>query len=233
MPKDNYELILIDHDRVEEHNLQRQNFFAADLDKYKSQALAERLARLYGCEIGYSVYPYSGGGSHTFDLIIGCVDNAAARKAIANDIGKYDWWIDSGNGQQSGQVLIGNISEPTALKQSFKPSAQTVDMIPSPALQQPSLLVPVPEKPRDCAEAVRDNEQSPVINQAMAALVLQFVYKLINNELTWIGAYLDLDAGTLSTTPAEPQTVARMLGIKESTLVYQKREAKNRELVTV
>ena len=33
-------LLLIDHDRIEPHNLLRQNFYDGDLDKFKSEALA-------------------------------------------------------------------------------------------------------------------------------------------------------------------------------------------------
>ncbi|MCK4783123.1 MAG: ThiF family adenylyltransferase, partial [Desulfobacteraceae bacterium] len=50
-------LLLIDHDRVEPHNLRRQNYFEQDVGKFKSQALAERLALRYGRRIAYSVYP--------------------------------------------------------------------------------------------------------------------------------------------------------------------------------
>ena len=37
-------IVLVDHDRVEPHNLLRQNFYAEDVGKFKSQALADRLA---------------------------------------------------------------------------------------------------------------------------------------------------------------------------------------------
>ena len=40
-------IVLVDHDRVESHNLLRQNFYAADVGKFKSQALADRLASTY------------------------------------------------------------------------------------------------------------------------------------------------------------------------------------------
>lgn len=49
--KEKYQIVLIDHDRVEEHNLRRQNFFAGDIGKFKSQALADRLSRQYGRKI--------------------------------------------------------------------------------------------------------------------------------------------------------------------------------------
>ena len=37
------EIALVDHDRVEPHNLLRQNFYSQDVGRYKSEALAERL----------------------------------------------------------------------------------------------------------------------------------------------------------------------------------------------
>ena len=78
-------IVLVDHDRVEPHNLLRQNFYADDVGKFKSQALADRLAQAYQRPVGYSVYPfreedcrYPGLSQHD-GLVIGCADNAAAR----------------------------------------------------------------------------------------------------------------------------------------------------------
>ena len=59
-------IALVDHDRVEPHNLLRQNFYAEDVGKFKSQALADRLARAYGRPIGYSVYPFREGHSRPY-----------------------------------------------------------------------------------------------------------------------------------------------------------------------
>jgi PRTRC genetic system ThiF family protein len=216
------QLILIDHDRVEDHNLKRQAFYTEDLGRFKSETLAKRLAANYNREIKYSVYPYS--NNSISGLTIGCVDNAAARKSIS-DAQKYlqGWWIDAGNGQHSGQVIIGNSYSAAQLGESFDPAKNIVQKLPVPTIQQPSLLIPVPktEQQQDCAEAVRDDEQSPVINQAMASLVLHFVHKLINGQLSWMGAYLDLEAGTLHTVSADPETVARMMHLKVSNLVKQ------------
>jgi hypothetical protein len=112
------------------------------------------------------------------------------------------WWLDSGNGLDSGQVLIGN-----SRTAKFKNGCTE---LPLPTIQLPSLLAPAPGP--SCGG------QGPVINQAMAALVLQFVHLLITGELEWMGAYLDLKAGTLSTVHAEPKTAARLLGVKENSL---------------
>lgn len=228
-------LILIDHDRVEPHNLLRQHFLADDVGKFKSQALAERLARQYGQPIRYSVFPYDSElvdqeyGSTMYSrmaqgIIIGCVDNAAARRSIANDFQYSNWWLDAGNSHSSGQVLFGNATSLAQLQGAFEEQSRRVSRLPLPSLQLPSLLAPptvVNPAPVDCAEAVAANEQSPVINQAMAMLVLQFMYRILNNQLTWMGAYIDLEAGTLQTVPAEPETVARMCGVKVDTLIMK------------
>jgi len=66
---------------------------------------------------------------------------------------------------------------------------------------------------------VAAEDQSPVINQSMAVLVLEFIHRLMQQRLTWMGAYLDMEAGTLQTVPAEPEIVARMLGVKVDTLI--------------
>ena len=225
------DLLLVDHDRVEPHNLRRQNFFEGDVGKFKSQALAERLAQQYGRPVGYSVYPYdrdllneaSGIGIRLArGIIIGCVDNAAARRSIVERLEWGDWWLDAGNGLQSGQVLIGNTKSVEGLAESFEEVGHTVDSLPVPSLQVPSLLnQPTKQEtqPLDCAEAIEEDGQSPIINQAMATLVLEFMYRLLTGRLTWMGAYIDLEAGTLTTVPAEPETVAKMFGVKVDTLI--------------
>jgi len=224
------DILLIDHDRVEPHNLRRQNFFEGDVGKFKSQALAERLARQYCRRVGYSVFPYDRdllneatgiGMRMARGIIIGCVDTASARQSIVDRLEWGDWWLDAGNGLQSGQVLFGNTRTIDGLEEAFYETDHTVDKLPVPSLQVPSLLnepTKTKEPALDCAEAVEEEGQSPIINQAMATLVLEFMYRLLTGRLTWMGAYIDLDAGTLTTVPAEPVTIARMFGVKVDTL---------------
>jgi PRTRC genetic system ThiF family protein len=233
----NLTLMLVDFDRVEPHNLLRQNFFAGEVGKFKSQALAERLSRQYGRKIGYSVMPYErdmfdepmGAGMYHKAMsliIIGCVDTAESRRSIADSMNANfnNWWLDAGNGHHSGQVLLGNTGKPDGLKESFDIASHAVTKLPLPSLQLPGLLIPPVEKtrPRDCAEAIADDDQSSTINQAMAMLVVDFVYRLLIGRLTSMGAYIDLDAGTLQTVPATPATVARMCGLKVCELMTNK-----------
>jgi PRTRC genetic system ThiF family protein len=236
---DDIRLVLVDPDIVEPHNLRRQTFYEADVGHFKSQVLAERLSKQYGRPIAYSVMPYEidmfddnmGGGmigKANNLIIIGCTDRASARRSIAESFkGKWVqnfWWLDSGNGRSSGQVLIGNAKDKEGLKESFDINEHTVSKLPIPSLQLPALLIPPTksERPRDCAEAVEDDEQSPTINQSMATLVLDMVYKLLTNKLNYMGAYLDMDAGTLQYVPATPVTVARMMSMPVAQLMQNK-----------
>lgn len=243
LPNNDAPIYLVDMDRVERHNLHRQAFFESDLGKFKSQCLAERLSRQYGKNIAFSILPFDkdtssdrGGNFESkllvHALIIGCVDNAVARRSIAAVFrgggSSTNWWLDAGNGMHSGQVLLGNISDPSFLEQAFNLKGNAVSKLPIPSLQLPSLLAPAPIKHRDCAEAVEADEQSPVINSAMAMLVTEFVYRILKNTLDFMGAYIDLEAGTLHYVQAEPVIIARMLSVKVDDLMVKEEEERAR-----
>lgn len=210
----NIRLILIDMDTVEERNLNRQSFTAADIGLFKSEALAKRLATKYQRAIQYSVLP-AGANDLPDGMVVGCVDNGLARRAIADHLHTSQWWIDAGNGRNFGQVLAGN-SAINKLQPSF--TADLCVRLPLPSIQQPVILAQVPQQ-RSCTEAVAADEQSPTINQAMAAVVLEFIRRIIEGTCPWMQLYLNLDAGTLTPTMATPEVVSRLTGIKVRKLI--------------
>jgi len=213
LPRDK-DLVLIDMDTVEERNLNRQSFTAADVGLFKSEALAKRLAGKYQRPIQYSVLPV-GAGELPRGIIVGCLDNGPARQAIADHLHDGQWWVDSGNGRNFGQVLLGN-STTEKLRPSFV--ADLCFRLPLPTIQLPALLAQVPRQ-LSCAEAVAADEQGPTINQAMGALVVEVVRRIIEGTCPWMQLYLDLDAGTLTPTMASPEVVSRLTGIKPSKLI--------------
>ncbi len=203
------DLVLIDMDVVEERNLNRQSFTAADIGLFKSEALAKRLAERYQRPVKYSIMPV-GAVELPQGIVVGAVDNGLARQAIADRIHDGQFWIDAGNGNNFGQVLIGN-SKVDKLRPSFL--EDLCYRLPLPSIQQPAILAQVPKR-RSCAEAVEAEEQSPTINQAMAALVLEVVRRIMNGTCPWMQLLLDLDAGTLTPTMATPEVVSRLTGIQ-------------------
>lgn len=221
---------LVDFDRVEERNLIRQNFYREDLGQFKSEALARRLARKFNRRIGYSVNPF-GMEAHLMgghNLIIGCVDSGPARQAIAETMSRYstNWWIDSGNGDSWGQILIGNTVHREAMERSFHSKLKICRALPLPSIQQPHLLKSMPAPKVSCAEAVERDEQDPLINQAMAVLVLDAVRQLINGTCTFMQMYFDLKNSTLRTVPVTPENVSSVTGIPVDRLL--KRESKQK-----
>ena len=170
---------------MEPHNLLRQNYYAEDVGRFKSQALADRLARAYRRPVGYSVYPfreedsgpdggrYPGLPHYGNSLIIGCADNAPARRAMAECLpgDPRRWLIDAGNDTNWGQVLVGNVADRDfGDEQAF--TGGTCHLLPT--VQRPDLLTAVSTRPPDvdCAAALDLTDQDPTINQMMASLVL-------------------------------------------------------------
>ncbi len=171
-------LFLVDMDRVEPHNVARQAFDDSDVGRFKAEVLARRLSRRFRREVGYSVLPYDpqvhgevfgGSALARLSLLVGCVDDAHARQAIARTLQDHPvghwhrqsvWWLDCGNERGSGQVLLGNATEPDDLRGAFAPDLGLCRALPAPSLQRPDLLLTPPEpEPRvDCGNE-RDSGQ--------------------------------------------------------------------------
>ena len=224
-------LYLVDPDRVEERNVARQAFDRGEVGRFKAEALAVRLARRFGREVGYAVLPYERAlhaevfaAPSRLRLLLGCVDNAAARRAIAATLdappwpagyahtAQAVWWLDLGNGRNAGQLLLGNATRPEGLRGAFERETGRCRALPAPSLQRPDLLdaPPAPPPALDCAAAVAAGEQGPTVNQAMAALGASVVEKLLAGTCGWMAAYVDLDDGSLRCVPPDPGIVAQL-----------------------
>jgi PRTRC genetic system ThiF family protein len=226
LPQPDMKLVLVDHDRVEPHNLLRQAFYAGDVGRFKAEVLATRLAKLFDRPIGYSVQEFSQAYYGTSNsplrsarIIIGCVDNPMARAEISAAVAPTRWWIDAGNAENLGQVLIGNAGSTDQLRGAFDLEKNLCYALPLPSVQRPELLLPGEPSPMmgedpDCAEAVQVGGQSPVINQVMAALTLEVVRRVITGACHWMGLYLNMERGELRAVDATPANAARAFGLR-------------------
>ena len=201
-------LVLVDHDRVEERNLLRQCFARDDLGQFKSEVLARRLSKRFERAISYTTMPVALLEIELPGLVIGCVDNGLARRDIEEAVkdklcspsGHAGWWVDAGNGDNYGQVLIGDAHRLNLCR----PDGDTYHFLPLPTIQRPDLLRQMPPA-RDCAAIAE--EQGPTINLAMAVLVIEVVRRIIAGTCHWMQLYLDMEAGMLIPVLATPETI--------------------------
>jgi len=228
-------ILLVDHDRVEEPNLIRQNFYKSELGQYKCEALSNRLGDKFKRRVPYITAQVSRiAPDQVPDIIIGCVDNGLARRDIADLMkgkqygqGNYrGWWIDAGNGSNFGQVLIGNCTI-SNMRNAFETDHEICYGLPLPTEQRPELLLETPPEPA-CAENVAAGNQSPVINQLIASLVLQFVYRMAMGTLPWMQLNIDMDTGILSPVLATPENVSGMTGLNIKHLTFSEKKGPNK-----
>jgi hypothetical protein len=200
-------------DRVEERNLIRQNFYPNEVGEMKSAAQAKRLSERYDRPISYSTLPIGMTRMPKSGLLIGCVDNGPARADIATKVDKdWSWWVDAGNGDNFGQILIGNHNIAR-----FVSDKDLVTHLPLPSLQRPEILLQATPTPQlNCAEIP---DQGPTINQVVASLTVEVVRRLINGTCPWMQLVVDMDKGTMFPVMASPENCRQILHTKSKSKV--------------
>ena len=184
------EVIIADGDIVEGKNLVRQNFVAADLGRNKAQVLAERYASAFGMEAQYipefieseerlsellkpkSMPAWMNPEQYPQELhiLIGAMDNNRSRQICHQVFQKSDEliYIDSGNGEYTGQVVCGIRSGKRTL---YKPVGEIY----------PDVLLPTDKFPTElsCAEAAVSAPQSIAANIMAATAVIAYLYNIL------------------------------------------------------
>jgi PRTRC genetic system ThiF family protein len=200
-----YQLIFVDPDRIEAKNVGRQNFVPAEIGRYKAEALAVRYSRAFGLSIHFYNEAFDPirlvpgrnqrGVPEGFDLIVGCVDNTAARREIDKVCRRSDghlWWLDCGNHDQSGQVILGNQNRKTPQINPFG----FCTGLPLPSIQHPELIRRRNQRRRTCTDDLLADVQSLMVNQAVAGWAASYVYRLtVAHDLDCYATYFDLLAG--------------------------------------
>jgi len=191
---------LWDPDTVAEKNIYRQNFSAAEIGMNKAQALAFRCGTAWGVEVRAHPVPFEGKGNP--DVLVGCVDNHKARKAIHKMYSgdrPGPFWIDCGNAVDSGQVLTGNTLRRPEL--AF-PVGDVCVALPLPTVQHPELLQPAPRDQHpflelmSCAEQALYGNQGLTVNARIAAEAADYFYRLvIQGNLRKYATTFDLVSG--------------------------------------
>lgn len=182
-----YHLTLADGDKVEQKNLERQHFVQRDLDTNKAEALAIRYSAAFGIEI--EAIPSYLESTHAIttlgpQLLIGCVDNNASRTIMSSWMSETNlyidrFWIDSGNEENSGQVVCG--FSPTQSSRIGQFGEGELFSLPLVTEVYPALLKTEDKfnSQLSCAELAQSAPQNMMANITAATIVLNFAQKIL------------------------------------------------------
>lgn len=217
---------IVDPDVIEEKNIGRQLFCRAELGVPKADALMRRYGQAWGLNVSSYVGRFDDSILMGTDLVvlIGCVDNAAARRELHDTLEQNDemhdgwprvWWLDCGNLRDTGRVLLGTAADPAGVQGCF-PDAKQCYALPGPGLQFPDLLEDrpedLPEPEMSCAEMAAVNLQSLSINARIAAEASDFLTRLlVTRDLKRFRCDINLAAGSAKSYYATPEEVSRTI----------------------
>ena len=191
---------LWDDDVISEANLGRQLFAESELGLHKSVALINRTNRFFGTNWKAETQKFEKDDLERLqsnmqsNIYISCVDSVKSRFYIAEILNelKIDksyyrnqckYWIDFGNSQFTGQVLlstIGNIKQPNSEKY------ETVENLPF-ITEEFGEILKVSESEDDtpsCSLAEALEKQDLFINSTLAQMGSSLLWSLFRNGLT-------------------------------------------------
>jgi PRTRC genetic system ThiF family protein len=170
-----------DPDTVSPANIGRQLFYPTDIGLPKTTVLITRINTHFGTQWKAVHAPFK--PDYNTDLIISCVDSRKARSEIYQASKQYDsLWMDLGNTQRTGQVLLGCLREDYGL--------------PHPLALFPELgFAHLDSKTEpSCSLAVALSKQDLFINQTIATFALHLVWTMTHtHKIPNQGYHVNLD----------------------------------------
>ena len=195
---------LFDHDTVEQSNLGRQLFSEHELGMNKAVALINRVNRFFGTNWKAVAQKFEGGSlakNQLANITISCVDTVSARQEISeffkglNDMGSSRdrpmYWLDLGNGRDSGQVWLSTIGE---IKQPDSKKFITVEALADIFKAYPNLMEMQTENNEpSCSLAQALNKQDLFINSVLSNMGASLLWSMFRlGVLQHRGLFLSL-----------------------------------------
>lgn len=196
---------LWDDDVVSQSNIGRQCFFPADVGQHKASLLINRHNVAWGTEWRAVARRLEPNHEIESDIVIGCVDSRKGRAAILQAVRSHHcYYIDSGNGEDSGQVVLGEIL----------PDFSTSPRLPHVADLFPEMVDVALDAKDDrpsCSVAEALQKQSLVINNAMAQEIFNLLWMLFRHgKLDYTGRFINLKTGMSNPIRADTAVWERM-----------------------
>lgn len=190
---------LWDDDIITQANLGRQRFAQSEVGLYKSVALINRVNRFSGTNWKAETLKFEKDSLGRLPenvqatIYITCVDSVQARFGVAdilkeisklrNHRDKPKYWLDFGNSQHTGQVLLSTIG---AIKQPNSEKYQTVASLPMVTEEFGELLKQSEEQDNtpSCSLAEALTKQDLYINSSLTQMGCSLLWSLFRNGMT-------------------------------------------------
>lgn len=207
---------VVDPDTVSAANIGRQAFYPGDIGCYKADVLVNRANMALGDVRWKSALAKldTRAGLEAFDLVIGAVDNRAARLAILrgleNCMSGSRYWLDTGNRSNDGQVVLGEVP-------SRKRQTDDKERLPHVGELYPQLIDPAAEDPDEgpsCSLAEALEKQSLYINSAVSDFAMNILWNLFTDgQIDTHGAFINLKRMMVTPLRVDP-VVWERFGVK-------------------
>jgi len=184
-------VMAFDGDRVEAHNIGRQNFSPNDIGKNKAICLIEKVNFCFGLHWEAQAVFVKSDSIPSANICITAVDDAEFRmmfdrilkqvKGRGNAYQKRLYWLDTGNGKDFGQVVLGTIG---VIEQPKKSKFKTIETLPSVVDVYGDMAKYDTEETQgmeSCSFAESIKKQDLFINDAVAVSATTLLWKLFKN----------------------------------------------------
>ena len=196
-------VVAYDADVVTAANCGRQLFSEQEIGHNKAECLITKLNMYFGTQWDSRAEMYTE-KSVGANIIISCVDTISSRLAIkkALESTRYNqeknyYWLDFGNTQETGQVILGtsgqNIAQP-------KRKRNCVGILPCVTDEFDFSKAKDKDSGPSCSLAEALNRQDLFVNSALAQIGMALLWKMFTKGiLEYRGAYMNL--GTMKVNP--------------------------------
>jgi len=197
-----------DADEVSVANVGRNLWSPSDVGQNKAILAVHRLNAYYGLDFEAVPAHYDGDLSFSAsdcDILISCVDTRGAREAMREMIGRGEgprhYWIDLGNGEASGQVVLGEVESCRRRRWKATGASPRLPFVTDlfPQVSDTSLA----DTNRDsCSLAISLQSQGLLINDFVARIALQLLYQLLaRGQIAHHGAMVNIDTLRMNPIP--------------------------------
>lgn len=203
----------MDGDTVSEANTGRARFYSADVGLSKAEVLCHRVNMCYGLDFE-AVHGELDAGSRLLmdaDVVFGCVDTRKSRRSIHMALtGEHSqrWrdtiWIDMGNGENDGQVILGVVDKRRGVR-GVKPPTVT-QLYPD--------MLDESKDPKDdgpsCSRREAIERQGVFVNKAAALHGVNMLATLLRTgKLDYSGCFFNISSGRVVPLACEAAAWAR------------------------